>query len=346
MNFKSRLQPITHLNCEDVYHDEKYDLKYINKGNFAVVLSAIQKAEPQKRYAIKIINMENFDKMNMDRVHREVEINGIISHKNIVSVYEVYQTKTECSLVMELMEGGDLFSRIVDVGCMNETETKPIIAQVMSAVKYLHSIHIAHRDIKPENIVFEEAGFGGRVKLIDFGFSKKVSYETNSQLTTPVGTVGYFAPEITQTESYKMSVDMWSVGCIVYFMLTRCPPFHAKNEAEIEHRAARADFKFPPSILLSDRAKEFICQLICLNPENRMNAEEALDHKWLTAPTSTLTDSGKHKTEVMDETCKTKMRKSMNEIIDAQRGKDFLSPLDGINLDANDNPYWQVRRKK
>jgi len=341
---RSRLQPITDISCSDVYNVEEWKMDYLNKGNFAIVLSAINKKTPEKRYAIKVINTENFDKVNRDRLNREVEINGIVSHKNIVVVHEVYIGATECTLVMELMEGGDLFSRVVDEGCMRETETKQIISQILDAIKYLHHIHIAHRDIKPENIVFDKPGPAGRAKLIDFGFSKIESYDSNSILKTPVGTVGYFAPEITQTDSYRLSVDMWSVGCIVYFMLTQCPPFHAKTETEIEDRASKADFQFPPNIDISDRAKDFICNLLRLNPEDRMTAEDALGHKWFLSKSSVLSDSGNRSSEKIDETRKSKMRESINQLIDAER-KDFQNPLDGINLDATDNPYWQQRKK-
>jgi calcium/calmodulin-dependent protein kinase I len=355
--YKTRLVPITNLKCEDVYNEENYGIGFVNKGNFAVVLSAVNKKDSSRKYAVKVIDMEKFvkanDQVNLDRVQREIEINGIISHRNIVIVYEVYLGTTECSLVMELMGGGDLFSRIVDNGCMDESETKFIITQILDAVKYLHSIHIAHRDIKPENIVFDKPGPEGIAKLIDFGFSKIESHGSDNLLKTPVGSVGYFAPEIIQTDSYRLSVDMWSIGCIVYFMLTQKPPFHAKTEKEIESLSVKAEFSFPDGIVISERAKDFVCNLLQLNPEDRMTAEESLEHKWFYQ--NKLTNSGNKTSSTasrIDSAVKSKMRSQINQIIDAERKvlssstPDLPETLGGINLDATENPFWQARKKK
>jgi len=233
-----------------------------------------------------------------------------------------------------------------------EYETKSIVHEVLDSVAYLHGKGIAHRDIKPENIVFDKPRPHGVAKLIDFGFSKISSDEENNKslLMTPVGSIEWFAPEIISTlTSYGLSVDMWSVGCLVYFMLTKIPPFHSKTNEDIQMKTCKGNFSFPDNIDLSDEAMDFIKNLLVLKPEDRLTARGALEHKWFTSH-GPLTKSKRRLSEekvhigILDEAERSKIRASMNKIIDEER-KDH-DPFDGINLDASVNPYWMAKRKK
>jgi len=149
-----------------------------------------------------------------------------VHHGNIVKLHDVFDGNSKMCLVLDLLEGGELFDRIIEQGRFSEKDASTSFAQMISALAYLHDRHIVHRDLKPENLLFESKQKGSAIKLIDFGLAGSCV----SPLKTPCGTPNYVAPEILKKMSYGTQVDMWSAGVILYIILCGFPPFYDEND--------------------------------------------------------------------------------------------------------------------
>lgn len=226
------------------------------------------------------------------KARREVDLHWRASNcrhiVNIVGVYENVYGGNRCLLVvMECMEGGELFQRIQEraEGAFTEREAAEIIRDICKAVVHLHRMNIAHRDLKPENLLYSKPDDSAVLKLTDFGFAKET---TNfNSLQTPCYTPYYVAPEVLGPERYDKSCDMWSLGVIMYILLCGFPPFYSNHGLAISPgmkkriRAGQYDFPNPEWKNVSQDAKELIRGLLRTDPAQRLNIEEVLAHKWI-----------------------------------------------------------------
>jgi len=213
---------------------------------------------------------------------REIDIMKKVDHPNVLSLKEIFENSKQLTLVMELITGGELFFKIVDRGCYSEKDAANIVRQIVSGVKYLHSLGIAHRDLKPENLLCNGDNDNMQIKIADFGLSK--IFAGGQQLETSCGTPDYAAPEVlTGEHAYDKSVDLWSVGVITYVLLCGYPPFYASSQPALFDKICKAKYDFPPTEwdFISDIAKDFIRNLLVLNPQKRLTAEECLMHPFL-----------------------------------------------------------------
>lgn len=257
-----------------------YDFVHeIGKGSFSVVYKAIHK-ETKEEYAIKIMKKKEIKKQQL--IAREIEIMTTIHHEHILWCKEVYENDNEIVLVLELVNGGELYDSIVEMDRYSEVEAKKIIRQLVSAVEYLHSKGIAHRDLKPENILIEESADGNRkIKVADFGLSKMFSLE---DLISRCGSITYIAPEVIACETYSEAVDMWAIGVITFVLLTGCYPFfieEGKHNSELFQKILNVNFSFPHDVELSDDAKHFIKVLLERDPMKRYAPSQCKKHPWL-----------------------------------------------------------------
>lgn len=241
---------------------------------------------------------------------KEVQIMRGIDHPGIVKLLAFFESDEHYFLVLELMEGGELFHQIVKLTYFSEALSRHVITQVAEGIRYLHEERgVVHRDIKPENLLFERLpvipsrqqqtrpydeekedegefrpGVGGggigRVKIADFGLSKIVWDE---QTMTPCGTVGYTAPEIVKDERYSKSVDMWAMGCVLYTLLCGFPPFYDESINVLTEKVARGYYTFlsPWWDDISTSAKDLITHLLCVDPSQRYTIDEFLAHPWI-----------------------------------------------------------------
>ncbi|EJD01207.1 Pkinase-domain-containing protein [Fomitiporia mediterranea MF3/22] len=240
---------------------------------------------------------------------KEVQIMRGINHPGIVQLLHFFESDEHYFLILELMEGGELFHQIVKLTYFSENLSRHVILQVASAIRYLHEERgVVHRDIKPENLLFERipiipsknpihrpydeekedegefiasrgGGGIGRVKLADFGLSKVV---WDQQTMTPCGTVGYTAPEIVKDERYSKSVDMWALGCVLYTLLCGFPPFYDESINVLTEKVARGYYTFlsPWWDDISASAKDLITHLLCVDPAQRYTIDQFLAHPW------------------------------------------------------------------
>ncbi|KAF9247147.1 kinase-like domain-containing protein [Melanogaster broomeanus] len=243
---------------------------------------------------------------------KEVQIMRGMNHPSIVKLISFSESQDYYFLVLELMEGGELFHQIVKLTYFSENLSRHVILQVARGIRYLHEERgVVHRDIKPENLLFERMpivpsqnivqrpydedkedegefvlGVGGggigRVKIADFGLSKVV---WNEETMTPCGTVGYTAPEIVKDERYSKSVDMWALGCVLYTLLCGFPPFYDESINVLTEKVARGYYTFlsPWWDDISSSAKDLIEHLLCVDPAQRYTIDEFLAHPWCSA---------------------------------------------------------------
>eukprot|EP01111_Echinosteliopsis_oligospora_P018299 TRINITY_DN8296_c0_g1_i1.p1 TRINITY_DN8296_c0_g1~~TRINITY_DN8296_c0_g1_i1.p1 ORF type:complete len:259 (+),score=50.44 TRINITY_DN8296_c0_g1_i1:389-1165(+) len=182
---------------------------------------------------------------------------------------------------MELMTGGDLFDLIRKKKYLNETEASKIISQILSAVAFLHKNGVIHTDIKADNTLLNFEHDEPAVKLADFGFAQKIG---NGKSNTPCGSFIYSAPEIIKQQSYDKSVDIWSVGVLLYILLCGFPPFYDEDQEKlIEYLSHDPILEFPYECWrhVSSEAKDLIGRMLKIDPVYRISADAALHHPWI-----------------------------------------------------------------
>lgn len=262
--------------------EEYYDVgEEIGRGGFSIVLAGTNKETGQK-VAIKCIQLSmQSDDDATTALKREIHIMRKVNHPNILKLYDVFlENDDNFCLVMEYVPGKELFERIISRGQYSEKHASNIIRQITSAIEYLHDIGIAHRDLKPENLLSSGDDDNEVIKIIDFGLSKKFGDE---QLVTSVGSPGYVAPEVLTAETYDKSVDMWSVGVILYILLSGFPPFFAETSTELFKKIidVKYDFDDPAWEDVSEEPKEIIRNLLVKEPAKRLTAKQLAQHPWV-----------------------------------------------------------------
>ncbi|XP_073765636.1 MAP kinase-activated protein kinase 2b isoform X2 [Danio rerio] len=223
---------------------------------------------------------------------REVELHCRASScPRIVEIEDVfenyYQGKKCLLLVMECMEGGELFRHIQERRdqAFTEREASEIMRSIGEAVEFLHGINIAHRDLKPENLLYSSKQPDAQLKLTDFGFAKETT--SNKCLTTPCYTPYFVAPEVLGPEKYDKSCDMWSLGVIMYILLCGYPPFYSNNGLPLSPgmrkriRNGQYEFPNPEWSHVSEEAKQLIRQLLKTDPTERMTITEFMKQPWI-----------------------------------------------------------------
>jgi len=253
----------------------------LGTGSFSIVRKIVSKTTG-KAFACKIIDKKSigYDLKAKKRLASEVGILKTMSHPNIIPLHDVIETTDKLYLIMDLVDGGELFDKIVQKGFYSEADACKVVTKVVNAVKYLHDQKIAHRDLKPENLLLKK-GDDTEVMLSDFGLSRILGEE--SMASTACGTPYYVAPEVLLAQGYREEVDMWSIGVITYFLLAGFPPFMAESLPEIVELIVKCDYNFPAPYWneVSAEAKDFVKKLLVIKTEDRMTAAGALEHPWL-----------------------------------------------------------------
>ena len=224
----------------DSIHKYYQFIKVIGYGQFGTVREAIKISQNcEKHYAIKSISKEKVNK-KFSLMKRELQTLTIIDHPNITRLYEIYEDEKYLHLVLELCKGGDLYDYILDKGTLTEIEVMSIMKKILSAINHLHTVSICHRDLKPDNFLLVSKEQGSEVKLADFGMAVRFGDE---QMHTVVGTPYYLAPEVYMG-SYGKECDIWSLGVVMYFLLSGRQPFKGKNINELLGNILKCDYNF------------------------------------------------------------------------------------------------------
>ena len=264
------------VNPEKIYIKKKE----LGSGAFGEVW-LVRHKDLDRDFAMKIIKKRK-NKSNDERdILNEIEILKKLDHPKILKVVDFYSTLKKYYIITEYCPEGELFNEIIKVGKFDEGQAAFIINQILKAVLYCHKMNIIHRDIKPENIMITSREKNGclQVKLIDFGTAK--IFEKGHQENKYVGSSYYMAPEIIKRK-YDEKCDLWSIGVILYILLTGRPPFDGNDDEEILENVKKGvydkwSYPFP---LLSSQAKDLIVKLLQYDPKKRLSAEQALEHQW------------------------------------------------------------------
>ncbi|KAJ6598435.1 Pkinase-domain-containing protein [Mycena vulgaris] len=213
---------------------------------------------------------------------REIHHHRQLHHPHVTQMYEVIATESSIWIVTELCCGGELFDYLVEKGRLSEDETKVIFGQLCLAVGYLHDKGIVHRDLKLENVLLDERC---RVKLGDFGFTRE--FERGALMETFCGTTGYASPEMLQGRKYLgPEVDVWSLGIILYCLLTGTLPFDDDDENVMRQKIIIGEFEDPE--WLSTESRDLIKNILQQDPTKRLPISQILTHAWFTGPATVL----------------------------------------------------------
>ncbi|CAN6443729.1 unnamed protein product [Victoria cruziana] len=256
---------------------QKYELgKLLGQGTFAKVYHARNLADGGS-VAIKVIDKEKILKVGMiDQIKREIAIMRLVRHPNIVKLHEVMASKAKIYFVMELVRGGELFSKVAK-GRLKEDLARKYFQQLISAVDFCHSRGVYHRDLKPENLLLDE---DGDLKITDFGLSALGECQRKDGLLhTLCGTPAYVSPEVIHKKGYDgAKADIWSCGVILFVLLAGYPPFHDSNLMEMYRKITKGDFKcpqwFPPEV------RKLLSKVLDPNPKSRIIIARIMENPW------------------------------------------------------------------
>eukprot|EP01039_Chlorochromonas_danica_P001280 gene1280-1398_t len=258
----------------------------LGEGGYSIVKLGISNVD-KKKVAVKIVAKNGLSRADEESLREEVKILSALTHPNIVRAYDFFEEEKSFYVILEYLDGGELFDRIVKKTFYNEKEARDLVVILLRALKYLHDRNIVHRDLKPENLLMTSKDDDANVKLADFGFAAEC---TECNLTVQCGTPGYIAPEIISGKPYGKPVDMWSFGVIFYILLGGYPPFQDDNEHALMRKITRGEYQFHKDYWgsVSDEAKDLIRGLLTVDMNQRLTIDQALSHSWVKAADETL----------------------------------------------------------
>ncbi|KAJ0698280.1 putative protein kinase CAMK-CAMKL-CHK1 family [Helianthus annuus] len=299
----------------------KYELgRQLGHGTFARVYHA-RNVHTGTHVAMKVVTKEKVIKAGMmEQLKREISVMKMVQHPNIVELHEVMASKTKVYFALELVKGGELFSKI-EKGKLREEVARSYFQQLISAVDFCHSRGVFHRDLKPENLLLDEEGC---LKITDFGlsaFSDHVKHD--GLLHTTCGTPAYVAPEVIGKKGYDgAKADIWSCGVILYVLLAGFLPFQDDNVVAMYRKIYRGDFRCPP--WFSSDARKLITKLLDPNPDCRITIDKIIESPWFKkqAPKKFV----ENKNDVVNMKCKESETLNAFHIISLSEGFD-LSPM-------------------
>ena len=247
----------------------------IGKGGFGLVWKVIHK-KTQKVYCIKVIKKDGIVQQKLvDQMNREIEIMYILNNPHCLRLKNHFEDDENFYLVMPLASKGQLYRVLKKFRKFDERTAAQILRETISALQYLHSFKppIIHRDIKPENLLLNE---GGRILLADYGWSN-FNVEGDVRKTF-CGTPEYIAPEMLLKKGHDTRVDIWSIGILMFELLSGYSPFVAKSNQELYQNIRKLKIQWPRD--MPPLAKNLISKILKLNPVDRPSFDEILDHQW------------------------------------------------------------------
>ena len=356
---------------DNYIYDKKYDISNFSKvvegfipyelgrGSFGCVYLVTHNTT-KKKYALKVMNKHKLLQTygSCQLVYNEIEIHSKLNHPNIIRLYNVLENEEEISILLEYAENGSLYSLIQDENGFSEHKAYKYFIQIVNAVYFLHQNNIIHRDIKPENILIGENDL---LKLCDFGWAKELTVNNRS---TFCGTVEYMAPEIVGSEKYDCSVDVWSLGILLYELLMGHSPFKSKKAKNSMINIKKHDLVFRKDKKLSKDCINLIKGLLEVNPLNRLKLKDIFEHPFILTNSKLEKKEKKVNFDLNDKILNKKTSNSnFTEELKKKFGFDsqinlrsklsskeivmeFLSDKNLINVKKCDNPKIERRESK
>ena len=314
---------------------EALEDKNIGKGGFGCVWKVRHK-ETKKVYAIKVINKDSIIKQKLvEQTNREIQIMYKLDHPYIIKLANHFEDDEDFCLIMQYASKGQLYSQIKRLKRLDQKQAAQYMREIISAVKYLHTRDppIIHRDIKPENVLLDSEGI---CKLADFGWSN--FEEGNKQRETYCGTPEYLAPEMINKSGHDENIDIWSLGVMLFEMLTGKTPFNFKGDRNQLYNSIKTlkivwTDDFPPL------AKDLISKILRLQPKDRLSLDQIIEHQWfkeipLIRPI--LTEYNYSKEEKLFSHLIHSTRENEEKKIENEKNKNNLN-INSINVNNIDN---------
>lgn len=272
---------IVQLHRNSIQFTDGYEVKEdIGVGSYSICKRCIHKATNME-YAVKII-----DKSKRDPTEEIEILLRYGQHPNIITLKDVYDDGKYVYVVTELMKGGELLDKILRQKFFSEREASAVLLTITRTVEYLHAQGVVHRDLKPSNILYvDESGNPESIRICDFGFAKQLRAE-NGLLMTPCYTANFVAPEVLKRQGYDAACDIWSLGVLLYTMLTGYTPFANGPDdtpEEILARIGSGKFSLTGGYWnsVSVTAKDLVSKMLHVDPHQRLTAAQVLRHPWI-----------------------------------------------------------------
>eukprot|EP00541_Cyclophora_tenuis_P000449 CAMPEP_0116565106 /NCGR_PEP_ID=MMETSP0397-20121206/13717_1 /TAXON_ID=216820 /ORGANISM="Cyclophora tenuis, Strain ECT3854" /LENGTH=527 /DNA_ID=CAMNT_0004091849 /DNA_START=301 /DNA_END=1884 /DNA_ORIENTATION=- len=252
----------------------------LKSGSFATVCRGTHRATG-KKVAIKCVLRKDLPPSDDAAIYDEVAILASLDHPFIVPLIDFFEEKDCYFIVMELMSGGDLFDRIGKKKTYSEADARDLCSKMLKAMAYCHTKNIAHCDMKPKNLLLVSDENDSYIKLADFGFAARV--HSPKSLTKQCGTPFFVSPEILMRQSYDQMSDMWSVGCIVYLLLSGNLPFMGRSQKELFRKIVVGKYEMDEDCWsgVSEEARDLVSKMLVTDPDRRISAADSLRHRWL-----------------------------------------------------------------
>jgi serine/threonine protein kinase len=252
-------------------------IKVLGKGSFGKVL-LVRKTDSGAIFAVKVLQKDHVVKRNqVEHTKTERRVLGYVKHPYIVRLHFAFQSKKRLYLVMNYCPGGELFFHLGRAGRFSEGRARFYAAEIMLALEYLHSLGVVYRDLKPENVLLDAEG---HVMITDFGLSKE-GINDNASAKSFCGTPEYLAPEVLTRTGHGWAADWWSLGALLYEMLTGLPPFYSRSRDRLFRKILHSTIKMPK--FFSPDATDLVMSLLCRDPLKRLGGggcNEIKAHPW------------------------------------------------------------------
>lgn len=256
-------------------------LHEIGQGTFGIVKVGVHKYTNTK-VAVKIITKSKLKDNEYELIRSELDIMKLFHHPHLVRLLDHFENSEYIYIVMEYLSGGDLINLVTErEKKLSEAEAAIIVKQIAQGIKYLNNYGVIHRDIKPENIMLKEKNDLNSLKIIDFGLTKTLA--PNEKLAEGMGTITFVAPEVIQRNPYNKAVDVWSIGVVLYYLLSGNLPFDDENDDTIAKKIVYSDPGYPEEFFggRSEMCKDLISKCLEKKPEKRITIDELLDSYWI-----------------------------------------------------------------
>jgi serine/threonine protein kinase len=258
--------------------------KPLGRGKFGCVY-LVREKKSKFICALKCLSKRQLSKTSVEhQLRREIEIQSHLRHPNILRLFGWFHDDAKVYLILEFAALGELYKSLQKVERFSEQRTAQYIAELAAALDYCHKKHIIHRDIKPENLLL---GKFGELKIADFGWSV---HAPNARRQTLCGTLDYLPPEMIEGRDHDQSVDVWSLGVLMYEFLVGTPPFETDSHKATYRKISRVDIQFPAFVTAD--ARDLISKLLRKNPTNRLALSAVQTHPFILKNYTPVTSVG------------------------------------------------------